>query len=117
MTDLSSVRRSNRSLWIWSLILTLAIELVTCVFRFGLQLESTRDTASTIGRLTCGVRVHHGYIGGLLILAACIWWDRIPRGSFWLLAVGLGLFFSDMIHHFVVLWWFTGDPQFDLLYR
>jgi hypothetical protein len=32
------------------------------------------------------------------------------------LAIGLGLFFSDVIHHFLVLWPIEGNPQFDLWY-
>jgi hypothetical protein len=42
--------------------------------------------------------------------------QRFPKSSFRLLAIGIGLFISDMIHHFVVLWIITGNPQFDLLY-
>jgi len=84
--------------------------------RFGLHLESTRDTASTIGRLTCGVRVHHSYVGAAMVLVACWFWMRYPRASWWTLAVGLALFLSDIIHHFLVLWIVTGSPQFDLTY-
>jgi hypothetical protein len=81
---------------------TLAFELLTLVLRFGFSLESTRDTASTVGYLTSGVRVHHGYVG--------VYWERR------LAAVGGGLLASDLVHHFVVLWLLTGSPQFDLFY-
>ena len=51
------------------LFLTLVFESVTCFFRFGLGMESTRDTASTVGRyITGGIRIHHGYVGILLLL-------------------------------------------------
>ena len=33
-----------------------------------------------------------------------------------LLLVGVGLFVSDMVHHFVVLWLATGSPEFDIRY-
>ncbi|MCA9058018.1 MAG: hypothetical protein KDA85_05945 [Planctomycetaceae bacterium] len=90
--------------------------MLTCILRFGVQLESTRDTASTIGVLTGGLRIHHSYVGVVLLLPA-IWLDRKhPNLAGWLAAIGLGLFFSDLIHHFVVLWWFVGSPQFDLFY-
>jgi hypothetical protein len=91
-------------------------ELFACVLRFGMKFESTRDTASTIGRITCGVRLHHGYVGGVMMLIACWFWQRYPHTSWWLLAVGLGLFLSDMTHHFLVLWLVCGSPQFDLMY-
>nr|MBC8355760.1 hypothetical protein [Planctomycetota bacterium] len=63
-------RRSYENPVVQVLGLTLLIELVTVILRFGLQLESTRDTASTIGLLTFGIRVHHGYCGALLVLIA-----------------------------------------------
>ena len=107
-----SLRRVIRFGLIWAVF----FEILTCVLRFGFALESTRDTASTIGRLTLGIRIHHSYIG-IACIAVAFWLEqRFPRSSFHLLAIGLGLFISDMIHHFVVLWIITGNPQFDLLY-
>ncbi|NLI76360.1 MAG: hypothetical protein GX442_07960 [Candidatus Riflebacteria bacterium] len=91
------------------------IEGVTALFRFGLGLESTRDTAATVGRLTGGIRIHHGYIGVLLLLIA----RRLVRegpARRWALILGWSLALSDLIHHFVVLWLATGSPQFDLVY-
>ena len=107
---------TNQMLFLWAIALTLIFEVITCVMRFGLKLESTRDTESTIGRMTCGVRIHHSYIGGVIMLLACWQWDRYPKASWWMLAIGLGLFFSDLIHHFLVLWPVVGSPQFDFFY-
>lgn len=114
--DAPQQRTQNRSLTLWAVGLTVFFEVITCVMRFGLRLESTRNTASTIGRLTCGIRIHHSYIGAFMILVACWLWNRYPKTTWWMLAVGLGLFFSDMIHHFFVLWPLVGSPQFDLTY-
>lgn len=50
------------------------------------------------------------------MLLACWLWDRHPKTSWWMLAIGLGLFFSDLIHHFLVLWPVVGSPQFDVFY-
>ena len=61
---------SRRRLWLQIILLAVALELLTLVLRFGLKLESTRDTASTIGRLTLGVRIHHGYCGAVVVLVA-----------------------------------------------
>jgi hypothetical protein len=107
---------SGRRTLVWAVGLTIAFELLTVFLRYGLQLESTRDTASTVGRLTCGIRIHHSYIGGVMMLLACCLWDRSPRLMWWMLVIGLGLFFSDLIHHFLVLWPLEGDPQFHLVY-
>lgn len=107
---------NNRRLILGTCFLTVVIEIVTCMLRFGYHLESTRSTASSIGRLTAGVRIHHSYIGLFVILIACWQWDRRPKVGFWLLGTGLALIFSDLIHHLVVLWIVVGDPQFDLVY-
>ncbi len=116
----SEPTRSNVSLFkaaLWPVIIwTILIEALTCVLRFGLALESTRDTASTIGRLTFGLRIHHSYIGVALLPVALLLERQHPRLAFHVLVIGLGLFFSDMIHHFAVLWLVTGSPQFDLVY-
>ena len=69
-----------------------------------------------MGRLTFGIRIHHSYIGLLLLPAALLLEKKSPRFAFHLSIIGLGLFSSDMIHHFLVLWIITGRPQFDLLY-
>ncbi len=95
---------------------TVLFELLTLVLRFGFSLESTRDTASTIGMLTAGIRVHHGYLG-VLLLPLAAWLPRralrLERG---LAGLGGGLLGSDLVHHFGVLWVLTGSPQFDLFY-
>ena len=99
-----------------ALIIAAFIELVTLVFSFGLDLQSTRDTGSMVAPLTFGLRIHHGYIGVLLIAISIVFFRVQPRIYLWLVPIGLGLFISDMFHHFVVLYLTTGEPHFDLLY-
>ncbi len=95
------------------LIAAVVIEAVTIAMRFGLRLESTRDTSSSIGMLTLGLRVHHGYIGLLLLpLGWCF--PLGIRHALWI--IGVGLIVSDLMHHFLVLWPITGSPQFDFVY-
>jgi hypothetical protein len=102
-----------RRVFLYGLLFAIAIEAVTVAFRYGLDLESTRDTASTIGQFTFGLRIHHGYIGVFLfILAWCF--PLGLRHGLWILA--LGLLISDLAHHFLVLWPIEGNPQFDLVY-
>ncbi len=95
------------------LIAAVVIEAITAALRFGLNLESTRDTAGSIGMLTLGLRVHHGYIG--LILLPLGWcFPRGLRHLVWIIAIGL--IFSDLAHHFLVLWPIKGSPEFDFIY-
>ncbi|MSQ94120.1 MAG: hypothetical protein EXR98_06135 [Gemmataceae bacterium] len=103
---------SFRKVLTFGIALAILIEAITVLLRFGFSLESTRD-AATIGNFTLGLRVHHGYIGIFLILLG--WCFPLGlRNSLWI--VGIGLLISDLMHHFIVLWYFTGSPQFDLVY-
>ncbi|MCP4197187.1 MAG: hypothetical protein GY762_08555 [Proteobacteria bacterium] len=99
-----------------SVALTVLFEGITVLCRFGLNLESTRDTASTIGVITAGMRIHHGYVG--LLLAGIAFWSlkTKPDIARWVLAIGVAFVCSDVIHHFGVLWFLTGSPAFDLFY-
>lgn len=99
-----------------TVFLTFIIELTTMFFRFGLGLQSTVHTASTIGKLTFGIRIHHGYLG-LLMLLAFLFSSRIKRlrySGLWLI-IGLSLLISDAIHH-SLLYLLTGSSDFDLVY-
>lgn len=104
---------SVRGVFAFGTISAAITELATVVLRFGLNLQSTRDTASTVGLLTFGLRIHHGYIGVfLLLLGWCF--PRGHRNALWIVAIALIL--SDLAHHFLVLWPIEGSPQFDLVY-
>src|ERR1051326_7772751 len=77
--------------------LAAVIEGITVFLRYGLHWQSTRDTASTIGVLTLGLRVHHGYIGVFVMLLG--WCFPLGlRHALWI--VGIGLILSDLAHHF-----------------
>ena len=110
-------RPSWKTIAIRALILTVALELVTIALRFGFGLESTRDTASTIGVWTGGIRIHHGYIGLAMVLFALVLLRRWPRAFGFITLIGFALTAIDLVHHFLVLWPITGSPQFDLIYR
>ncbi|KAA1260034.1 hypothetical protein LF1_25720 [Rubripirellula obstinata] len=100
----------------WCVGLTLFIELVCVVLRFGFNQSSSVATASTIGVITFGYRVHHGYIGALLIPIGILTFSQRWSWGWVCFVAGVGLFASDAIHHFLVLWPITGSPQFDLVY-
>jgi hypothetical protein len=96
----------------YGLLLAVLFEAITLGFRIGLSLQSTRDTAA-LGAYTFGLRVHHGYVG--LSLVPLGWCFPLGiRHALWM--VGIGLIFSDLAHHFLVLWPITGSPQFDIVY-
>ena len=96
----------------WLAVLTLLIETVTLTLRFGLDLQSTRDTTA-VGRFTGGLRIHHGYVGVLLLLGSLV----APESwRAWLRRIGGALIASDLVNHFLVLWPITGSPEFDLVY-
>jgi hypothetical protein len=101
---------------LWSALLAILVEMVTLLFRFGFGLQATRDTASSVGMLTGGVRIHHGYFGVVLILVAATLWRGKGHAARWMLVLGIALLASDLIHHFAVLWPLTGTPEFNLTY-
>lgn len=96
--------------------LTFIIETVTLLFRFGFGLKSTENTASTIGKLTFGIRIHHGYLGLLMLLLIAIF-PALKRSRLAdsILVIGASLFISDVIHH-SILYFVTGSADFDLVY-
>ena len=100
-------------LTLMGIVLTVGIEAVTIALRFGLDMQATRDTG-LIGRFTFGLRIHHGYLGVILLLIVLFVHDRILQRMF--LILGSSLVASDLIHHFLVLWPLTGSPEFDLRY-
>lgn len=76
-------------------ILTAIFEIAACVGRFGFGIRS-RDHL----KLTMGVRIHHGYVGGVLWVLALLL--SAPAATY-VGAIGTALVVSDLMHHFVVL--------------
>ena len=99
-----------------SVVLTALMEGFTIFMRYGMKMESTRDTASTIGKLTFGVRIHHGYVGLVMLIIFYIWLKEKPGIVQWIAPIGFALVFSDFIQHFLVLWPIEGSPQFHWVY-
>lgn len=110
-----SSKQTANDCWYLGIWLAIAIECVTCFFRFGLNLQSTRDTSWLRG-LTFGLRSHHGYIGMLLLAAAFLFAQENGLVRKLLIIVGIGLLLSDLIHHFLILWPICGSPSLDLVY-
>lgn len=109
--DHDLARRNREVLWV--LLLTVGMQAATMLLRFGLDMQSTRDTPF-LKPLTLGLRIHHGYCGAALLLLT--WVTRPSARTPWYRRIGLALILSDLIHHLLVLWPLTGSPQFDLFY-
>lgn len=112
------------AIWI-GLLLAVLFELVTIALRFGLGWRSPERTRP-LARLTKGWRIHHGYPGLVLMPAAVPVHGLIPGAESpflmlaWLgpivLAIGIMLAVSDLIHHAIVLPLFAGSHEFELHY-
>jgi len=101
---------------LWATLITAAIiEAVTLFFRFGLRLQSTRDTR-WLARWTGGIRIHHGYVGAVAI-GPFLLAPLAPVVADIGVIIAGALILSDLAHHFLVLWPLTGSPQFDLTYE
>lgn len=100
--------------WIAIAVITLLMEVFTCFLRFNLGWKARRDTRF-LAPFTFGLRIHHGYVG-LAILAVCWFISGESAVRTWALWIGAGLFVSDVVHHFLVLWPIVGSPEFDVFY-
>jgi hypothetical protein len=73
-----------------------------------------RESTKAIAGLTLGLRIHHGYIGLLIMAAASFLTGKYKQYAF---IAGAAMFLSDVIHHFIVLKLITGSPEFDIFYK
>jgi hypothetical protein len=105
--------RSFRQTLCAGAVAAVAMEAFTCALRFGTGMTAGESTHWMAG-VTFGWRIHHGYVGAAVILAALLF--RTPWVRNALLITGVGLFVSDALHHFAVLWPITGSPEFYVRY-
>lgn len=102
-----------------ALLFFVGFELACCFARFVLGKKSTQNTG-IIGLFTGGIRIHHGYVGILLILVRNLFPAiDLPYGldlCTLVAGIGWGCVISDGIHHFWVLLPITGHHDFDLVY-
>jgi len=73
-----------------------------------------RESTKAIAGLTFGLRIHHGYIGLLIMAASAFLNEKYKQYAF---IAGTAMFLSDLIHHFIVLKLATGSPEFDIFYK
>jgi hypothetical protein len=83
---------------VWSAAFAVAIELFTILCRhvYG----GTGAEFAEKHNIPLVLRLHH-FWWGLALVSVGAFVRGKPRLRFWLLAVGAGVFFSDLLHHFV----------------
>ncbi|MBN1515903.1 hypothetical protein JXA32_04995 [Candidatus Sumerlaeota bacterium] len=89
---------SKKNLIIGSILFSVSIELFTIICRYvyggtGAEFAAKHDVPAWL-------RIHHFWWGLLLILIS-FFLRKYPKLKFWILAIGLGVFFSDWLHHLV----------------
>ncbi len=84
-------------------LLTLALELLTIAGRAFFGSNKARFKKNTF---KYKVRIHHGYVGAALVALNVLFPSEL------LLITGATLFFSDAIHHFLVLPLWVGRTEF-----
>ena len=107
------VETSHGALFLLGFCFALPYEAATLAFRFGLGMRAC-TTFARFAPWTFNIRVHHGYVGAVLLVAA--FWLDPSLGRSALMIAGWSMLLSDLAHHFIFLWWLTGSPQFDLRY-
>ena len=94
----------------------LIIEAITIYFRFCLNMKSKDRYKQKVKKSGSG-RVfhwHHFIIGIAIVLFSLFFEGQFEKSLF---NLGTGVFVSDLVHHFVVLYFFTGKTEFYLQYK
>ncbi len=102
----------------WKLIIgtLLIIEAVTLFFRFAMNKESKNYHVKRMHKKWKKRKFHwHHFIIGLAIIPVSLLFSGTPES--WMFNLGIGIFLSDLVHHFVFLLLITGSPEFYLVYK
>jgi len=87
--------------WIIGIASTIVFELVTIITRLVSGISAAEAQEKYHYPLI--LKTHHLFWGLLLILIGLLFIKHFPKLRAWIIGIGLGLFFSDMIHHFIIL--------------
>ena len=98
MTTAEEKRARRRTILIWTIALTLLFELITIIGRaVGGQSMGEWHTQHNTPTI---LRIHHMFWGALVFVIAYALRNK-HRLMIYVIAIGLALIFSDLIHHFV----------------
>lgn len=99
----------------WEIILwtTFILEFITILGRFVLKLKSRDFFEGYMNKKSLKKipHFHHLFIGLIILLIALILDNSLY------INLGAGVILSDLVHHFVILWFFIGNPEFHLVYK
>jgi len=95
------------------LVITFLIEILVRFGRFILKIRLGEIIIKLMKHLDMKkyYHIHHCFIGIIFILFA-YYYDLA-----FLINLGLGFIFSDMIHHFIILYLIVGNPEFHIVYK
>jgi hypothetical protein len=96
------------------IVAALLFELATIILRFGFKMTSPTHTRP-LSKVTKGYRIHHGYPGIPLLFAVPLLPADTIISSIVIISA-IMLFFSDFIHHAIILPLFAGSHEFHLKY-
>lgn len=81
------------------IILSVVFEFITLASRLIMHMRSNR-----IQKHLHFPRVHHSYLGVVLVLISVWFGFKEPSYNYWLLVIGLALIISDLLHHILFLY-------------
>ena len=96
---MNSLTIRRRTTIAWTIAITILVEAATIALRFGGGVSATQFNATAPPLL---LQIHHMFWSIPLLAAAPFVWRR-PKLSGALLGISLGLIFSDLSHHFLIL--------------
>ncbi len=102
----------------WKLILGVLFiaEAITLFLRFAMNKESKDYHVGKMNKKWKKRKFHwHHFLLGLAIIPLAFFFSNFTEQ--FLINLGIGIFLSDLVHHFVVLMFITGSPEFCLVYK
>jgi len=91
----------GKKTWIIGIGSTIVFELITIIIRLISGISAAEVQEKYYYPMI--FRIHHMFWGLLLIFAGLLFIKRFPKLRTWMIGIGMGLFFSDVIHHFIIL--------------
>ena len=86
------------------------VELITIILRFGFNISSKENLIKIKKKLGLKkiIHFHHFFMGLILSIIGFILHNSL------VFSIGIGIAIAGLLHHFAVLWYFKGDPDFHL---
>ena len=94
----------------------MVIEFVTLIFRFGFNRKSKEFYSNRLNRNWGNYKFHwhHLFLGLVIVPLSLVFSGMFKTIMF---NLGLGVVFSDLVHHFIILNILVGESEFHLIYK